>query len=65
MLLMLFKLSPTERGLEKYDLGKGDIGFYFPDDYEQKIKDIILTGKKNLLQDKEQYMEKLKRKAEH
>lgn len=63
MLLMLFNLSPAERGLERYELGNGDIGFYFPEDYEQKIRKIIRTGKENLLQDKERYMKKLKQKA--
>jgi len=56
MLLILFHLSPAERGLERYDLGNGEVGFYFPEDYEQRIRKIIRTGKEKLLLDKELYI---------
>ena len=65
LLLLLFNLSPADRGLERYELGNGDIGFYFPDDYEQKIKKIISKGKENLAQDRERYIKKLQQKAEN
>jgi len=62
MLLMLFHLSPAERGLEKYDLGYGNIGFYFPDDYEQRATYIIRVGKENMLLDKKGCLKKLQLK---
>jgi len=64
MLLMLFNMNPVERGLERYELV--DLGYtdtISPDDYEQKIRTIIRTGKENLLHDKERYMKKLSHKA--
>jgi len=68
MLLMLFHLSPAERGLERYELdNNGNIGFYFPKDYEQRIKDIIRISKENLPQNKKGSMKdlQLKQKTKH
>lgn len=55
LLLMLFNARPEERGLVKYRLGNGEIGYYFPSDYEQIIMDTIRKGRKQIWQEARQY----------
>lgn len=51
LLLMLFNASPEERGLEEYRLGNGETGYYFPENYDQIIKEILEKGKKEFQAD--------------
>ena len=51
LLLLLFNASPQERGLIEYSLGNGEIGYYFPYDYEEIIGEIIRQGREKLRQD--------------
>lgn len=48
LLLMLFNASPQERGLVEYRLGNGERGYYFPHNYEEKIREIIRQGREEL-----------------
>lgn len=50
LLLMLFNASPQERGLVEYRLGNGEIGYYFPQNYEQIIRETIREGREELRQ---------------
>jgi len=45
LLLMLFNASPEQRGLVEYRLGNGEKGYYFPDNYDQVIREILKKGR--------------------
>ena len=51
LLLMLFNASPEERGLIEYRLGNGEIGYYFPPNYDQIIMETIRKGREELWQE--------------
>lgn len=51
LLLMLLNASPEERGLEEYRLGNGETGYYFPENYDQIIKEILEKGGKEFQAD--------------
>lgn len=57
LLLMLFNASPEERGLEKYELGNGETGYFFPENYDKIIREILETERdefrRGLQQEKE------------
>ncbi len=50
LLLMLFNASPEERGLEKYELGNGATGYFFPKNYDQIIREILEAEQDEFLQ---------------
>lgn len=58
LLLMLFNATPEERGLEKYRLGNGGEGYYFPQDYDLIIRDILEKGRAEFEQDFQRAKEK-------
>ena len=45
LLLLLYKVSPKERGLVEYRLGNGATGYYFPKNYDEIIKNILNKGR--------------------
>ena len=49
LLLMLYNASPSERGLEKYELGGGATGYYFPENYHHFIKELRRISRESFL----------------
>lgn len=50
LMLLLFHTDPEQRGLMRNVNDSGGLEYYFPDDYEERIKRIIDETKKQLLQ---------------
>ncbi len=48
LLLLLFKAAPLERGLEEYRSDKGAIGYFFPDNYVERVDRIIRSRSEDL-----------------